>query len=501
MIRNLRKWHLWLVYPAFMSMLVYVLSTISHPLMAWTGPQTKLMHPPTMELSGNELTAIPRIVEYNGLKNANIAKYVPYKDQMLLQVTEGYESQRRYFHSSSYNELKDHDEKQAIWLASHYMQADLPIRNIEFIDSFSDEYPSINRLLPVYQINFDTQDNLSILIHTETQAVAAITNDWKRILRRIFQLFHSLTWLDNYESLRLLLSLIMLTTLVTMTVTGIYLLIKLKRKSQDRIGSRRWHRKLAYIFFVPLFMFLFSGIYHLLNWSGKPDIEGLRLTETLPLQKWQSGVIPEELDQKRIHQISLLWLLDENTKQHSPYYRVSVSNEKSLERNQREKRFAGRQSEKQAIYLRADNKLSNQLTERDYVHKQASNFLVDGDAISQMNKVTRFGVNYDFRNKRLPVWQVDTDSGIRLFIDPVSHSLVDRNQVQDRVEQYSFSFLHKWNMLMPLTGRFYRDVLIVLTLLGILTLTGLGLWRHTNTEQGKTKRIESPSTPKPSNSV
>ena len=94
-----------------------------------------------------------------------------------------------------------------------------------------------------------------------------------------------------------------------------------------------------------------------------------------------------------------------------------------------------------------------------------------------VSKVTRFGPDYDFRNKRLPVWRVDfaEEIGLRIFVDPTTGILVDQNRQVDRAESWSFSILHKWNHLNPLMGRFYRDVFIVGTLLICLVMTVFGI--------------------------
>lgn len=96
--------------------------------------------------------------------------------------------------------------------------------------------------------------------------------------------------------------------------------------------------------------------------------------------------------------------------------------------------------------------------------------------------ITRFGPNYDFRNKRLPVWQIEfaDEAQTQVFIDPTTSALVEQNQRIDRAERWSFSLLHKWNHITPLTGRFQRDVLIVVTLIACLIMGGFGtvmLWR------------------------
>ena len=100
-------------------------------------------------------------------------------------------------------------------------------------------------------------------------------------------------------------------------------------------------------------------------------------------------------------------------------------------------------------------------------------------------KVSRFGMNYDFRNKRLPVWQVTSKRSDKtmVFVDPATGQLVDQSTQVHRLERLSFSILYKWNILVPLTGRQVRDVLVVVVLSIALITTILGymmLFRRRN---------------------
>jgi hypothetical protein len=90
------------------------------------------------------------------------------------------------------------------------------------------------------------------------------------------------------------------------------------------------------------------------------------------------------------------------------------------------------------------------LSDKEIAINYANKYLgFDNNLIFQTKLITKFGPNYDFRNKRLPVWQINYDSpdGNRIFIDPASGILVDHITNKERYESYSFSFLHKWNFL------------------------------------------------------
>ena len=477
-VKSAKKWHGLFLWPALIATLIYILSALSHPLMVWTGPQAKKMYPPSLVLKGTEVVNISKIIQANNLNKAQVAKFVPFKDQVLFQVTQEQDSPRRYFSPSTFTEVENHDQQQAIWLAQHYFSEEKRIHSVTFQTQFDNQYPEVNRLLPVYKINYDTQDNLTVFVHTETQAIAAITNDWKRSLRWIFQNLHSFEFLSELEGLRLALITIMVSLITLMAITGIMFLILLKRRKKAQQIERRWHRRLAYVVVLPLILFSISGIYHLLFMSFE-DKAGLPIlaADELSLDRWGAIELPSSLRGSAINQISLIQGGINDEKKF--LYRISASIENPLQENDREKRFKGSSAEFKGHYVDSQtgailNELDNQLV----IQKAITLLNIENWQVIDSQPITHFGPTYDFRNKRLPVWQVDGNDGLRVFIDPVTGLLIDSNNALARIEGYSFSFLHKWNLLVPLVGRFYRDIFIVLVLSLSLLLSLLGLAMH-----------------------
>jgi hypothetical protein len=503
-IQSARKWHLLLVWPALICVLIYTLSALTHPLMAWTGPQATKRFPPTLEINSDSIRSISKIIKENQLTTAKVAKFIQYTDQALFQITEDETSPRRYFSTVDFKERLNHDEKQAIWLAQHYLSKNssnqpsesLDIKSVEFKTQFDSGYPSVNRLLPVYKINYNTNNNLTIFIHTETQAVAGITNDWKRSLRKVFQLFHTFSWLDEFETLRLILTTLMVSIITLMAITSFVFIIRISRKNKIKDKKRRWHRRIAYVVTIPLFLFSISGIYHLLHSSLSESVSGLRLNQNLELNMWKPTTLNVSNLPMNTTQISLLnvpaQLHNQFTEKQDPsnqknnysYYRVSslASTDNNLDdKNTRQKRFKGTASESHVTYINAEGIPDHtRMLDKDLdklLAAQHAKEILKTDSI-QLEMITHFGPEYDFRNKRLPVWMAISEGGERVFIDPISQILVDRSNLANQIEGYSFSFLHKWNLFTPLLGRFKRDMFIIATLSLILLLSVFGLMMY-----------------------
>lgn len=487
-LKGVREWHLWVLWPALIITTIYIVSAFAHPLMAWTGPQAQTMFPPSLRSSSSNIQAIGAIIEKHDLQNANIAKLIPFQNDVLFQVTHNANKPRRYFSLSTLEELPQQDQQQAIWLAQHYTGLTPEVSSIEFKTEFDEEYPWVNRLLPVYKINFNTDDNLSVFIHTETQALSGINNDWKRILVFIFRHFHSFDWLDELEPARISLVMGMMIVIMVMAITGLLFLTGVKRKKNVADIRRRWHRRLAWIAILPMLMFTLSGIYHLFQMALVTPETGIRLSQTLDLSHWRNAQLHlHDIDKKVVNQISLV-------SGDAPMYRVSyASTENKL--NDRVRRFKGMSKESDVQYIHALTGETLGNLDIALVEQQAKQLLSLPETTAiEKQLITRFGPTYDFRNKRLPVWQVNAQSGDHvLFIDPTTHILVDQTNQLTRAESYSFSFLHKWNMLIPAIGRFNRDMLIMGILSISFVLVILGLLMHQNRKKKRLNHIQTHS--------
>lgn len=480
--RCYRKWHSAFTWWALAVLIIWALSGFLHPLMSWFGPQIKQFYPPKLQLEQVAVQQLPE--QLNGIllnetADLSVMKVVPSEQGSVLQVTDN-ELKREYFslalnsenltspeESFSYN-----DQQQAIWLASHYSGlGENKIESIELISEFSLQYPSVNRLLPVYKIQYATEDSLTVFIHTETSALAGVNNNFKRVLQSVFQQLHTFKFLNDFEWGRLIIIALMMLLLMAMAVTGIALVLLIKSRKKIPV-KRKVHRVLAYVLWLPLLAWSFSGFYHLLQSSLLPVERGMRLMGEFNFQAG-GGIKPDQkfewlsqLKGKTIREMSII-----STEEFPLLYRVAYMGQRK-EVN-REKRFSGAPVDKGSIYV---NAISGEVLQ-DYNDKDHVDYLVkEKSNIITMNPITRFGPQYDFRNKRLPVWQVEFDDADNTmwFVDPATHILVEQTKSIHRVESYSFSFLHKWNFLRVFMDRFSRDMIIEITLLLLVLLSVMG---------------------------
>ena len=92
---------------------------------------------------------------------------------------------------------------------------------------------------------------------------------------------------------------------------------------------------------------------------------------------------------------------------------------------------------------------------------------------------TQFDHEYGFVMKRLPVLKAHyaDDQRTSLYIDPLDGALSAHITQPDRLEGFSFAYLHKWAFLndWSKTG---KDVLLTLAALAHLLLVAGGLWLY-----------------------
>lgn len=447
--------------------------------MVWTGPQTTQFMPPQMQLDANTAKRIPNILAGIDIDKSIVTKVVPTQTEPMLQLTVDETLPRRYFSLSTGKEVKGQDTQQAIWLARFYTGNESDIRKTTLITEFSNEYPWVNRLIPVYKVEFEGDDNLSAFVYTETNALAGLNNNWKRSLQTIFQTFHTWAWLDDYPIIRIVIITVLLASLLVMLLSGLFMLLFIKRKQFQKV-SQNYHRKLAWVVLIPLIGFIISAFYHLYQYEYGSTAAGMRLGSSIKINtlKAPSTEALKALNGKNLNSFSLIQD-GENI-----FYRASLSGKKPSNSHKphahhdhvsneiRNKRFDGINKEKSAIYIPLNNNDSS-LTDKQLTEKLARQYLhLDRNSSVEVTKIKRFGQGYDFRNKRLPVYKavINNQAGDHLFIDPSTGILVDHSIKGQRLEGLSFSILHKWNIMLAFTDRQTRDIAIVCILVLMLLL-------------------------------
>jgi hypothetical protein len=506
--------HQWLGLIGGISLLVWGLSGLTHIAMVLFGPQQAQFMPPAATVVLEGARPIAETLERHGIARAVAVKTVPAPGGgVLWQVTTDPLAERRYFRPADGAEVTGGDRAQAEFLARHYLAADLAVTRATFQTEFDADYPWVNRLLPVWKLEFAGADGLVAYVHTETSSLAAVNNDTKTALQSVFRVLHTWEWVPpGMDWLRVIVIGLMVGSLLALGLTGMAMLVTVRRRKRLP-GARGWHRMAGYVLALPLIMFSASGIWHLIQSALEPPQSNLTMGRPIDLA---SGGWPVERDWALIakgRDIAALALVE--GAQGQPLYRIGLAAPKGTvgggehdhgpagpkpahgmaghdhaammaaqakapqtDAEIREARFAGLRPDGPAIYLDAATGAVASTGDRDLALAIARRFTRAPDsAVTGMELVTRFSHEYDFRNKRLPVWRVDYGAPVSasVFVDTGTGVLVDRVADTEKTERLVFSFLHKWNFLFPI-GRLGLNGVVgvfVIALVGFMAVLGL----------------------------
>jgi hypothetical protein len=484
--------HQWLALAGGVSLLIWGLSGLTHIWMVLFGPQQAVFMPPVQPVMLADARPVAETLAAAGIEKAIAVRTVPGPEGALYQVTTGEMDERRYFAPSTGQELRGQDARQAEYLARHYLKESRPITGTTMQTAFDDDYPWVNRLLPVWVVRFAGDDGLVAYIHTETGSLAAVNNNAKVVQQRIFRWLHNWDWIpERLDGLRVAVVAALVGGLAALAITGVMMLVSIRRSSRLP-GARGWHRIAGYVLALPLLLFSTSGIYHLVQFAIDPPVNQLRMPKPLNLA---SGRFPIERDWARITggaPVRGLSLIE--GPQGQPLYRLDPekgamamggehdhhdhSPPPATPTEIRKARFDGVRPDAPPIYVDAATGEVLPLADRDLALSIARRFVGPEVALKEATLVTRFGVDYDFRNKRLPVWKLDFAEPVKasLFVDTATGALVDRVADWQKPERWVFSLAHKWNFLFPL-GKLTLNMVVGGTVIALVILMALlGLW-------------------------
>ncbi len=455
-------------------------SGLLHPIITTWGPQQAVFFPPSHPVDLTGVRPINETLAGAGIAEAAAIRIVPGDNESLLQVTEDPQAPRRYFRLHDGAELINHDAAHAVFLARHYTRAEAPVRTVEWIDDFTPNYPPVNRLLPVYKVTFDRKDNLSIYIYTETNAAAGLDNNFKSVLQTGFRWFHTWSWFPKEaEWARVILVALFVGSLLALAVTGGAMIVLIRRKARAP-GIRGWHRIAGYAAALPLLMFTSSGLFHLIQHAATPPVKNLTLSPPVSLEGVTFPIHDQWTDLSVGLDVSTVSIIEDADGR--LLYRLGIAPPRrggpETPSEIRNARFDGVERTGPALYIDASTGALFEDGDREIALQLGERFTgVSREAIQNAELVTRFGPDYDFRNKRLPVWRLDYGAPINatIFVDTTSGVLADRTPDHAKAEQWSFSYLHKWNFLHPL-GREAQNIIVSFAVVFCLIfMAGIGL--------------------------
>lgn len=450
--------------------LLWSLTGVLHPIMSATQPQpVKRMSPSqqldlTHALAASDVLKQHQITQFSALQGIELAP-----QQITYRVLQPNQKIAEYYDSQTGQLLIDAEQHDAQRLAVWYTglsQQDIVYSQI--ITAFSDDYPRVNRLLPVWRVDF--QNGLRAYVDPSQARLATLSNDQKMWMAKIFRLGHTWTWSDQAWTGQTILMQLALIGILCMIFMGISLFFNIHNRRNHRLGHkpiRFLHRYLGISLSVFIVLWVISGFYHI--WQKKPDIKNIQPvfhTADLSTEAWQ------QVTAQPIQRLDLVPTTFSRTHTRSAWMIQAIGQPPlqgsmtavSKEHNHHPSKAAAPTIQ----FVDASNgkvldilKQSKQLA--------ASYLGLQPEQVQQAAWVTSFGGEYGFINKRLPVIKVETllENQLRLYIEPSSGVIAAQVTQQDALEGFSFAYLHKWTWL-PI-DKTLRDIILG-TIAGLVAL-------------------------------
>ena len=331
------------------------------------------------------------------------------------------------------------------------------VTDASMLTAFDKEYKSINRLLPVYKVGFERSDGIRIYVETTQDRFAFAMDNKRAAFDTVFRLLHTWDWLDVLGKGKLAL-LFLLTSLAFITsVMGIYLFFATKSKKVNGNGlvkTRRWHRYTAIVAALFTLMWTFSGAYHTLS-----KFEDDTRDRYFVSNRFASAALHLPLDsliqivKAPLTNISMVKI------DTASYWQVYTKGEAGIQYvNTRDLFLLSEGDAKYAVFLAGRFSANPALSVRT------------------VTPVTKFTDEYNFTDKRLPVWRVayDTRGHERYYVETKTGRLSVRVDDADLREGYSFALFHKHHF-MDWGGKGLRDFSTMLWALVQVLMVTVGL--------------------------
>jgi len=330
------------------------------------------------------------------------------------------------------------------------------VGNVSLLTTFDNEYKSINRLLPVYRVDFERADEIRVYVETTQDRFSFAMDRRRAAFDAFFRICHTWGWLDWLGRGRMVVEVCVALTAFVTAVLGIWIFFATRRTPGGGMrktrGLRRLHRVTAIVAVLFTLLWSFSGGYHAFTklvtpadgviapahfavGRLSPDWGRLSRAVGRPVANWGVARIGDQ-----------------------DFWRVSVEG-------------GG------LCYVGMRDYGVLQEGDKQYALSLASRYA--GRVGSEARVLTAFDDEYNFSDKRLPVWRVVTGrrghESERVYVETCSGELAARMDDALYAEGYSFSVFHKHHF-MDWGGKKVRDAStifwassqIMLVLIGLL---------------------------------
>lgn len=462
--QNFYKWHRILGLTALVPIIGWTLSGLSHPFMSnWFRPfilQETYELPTQSELKPT--LTLTQVMDQNHITQLRNFGLVSLNHRTCYQVLSA-DSVYHYYDAASGQPVPGADRQYAIFLARYFTQdSTSAIKKISLQKNFDGQYQPINHLLPVWKVSFNRPDGMDIYIETGQSRMGTFNNYTRKTLLWVFEQLHTWDFLaalagDRVRNMVLiiLVGIMFLSLLTGIAVYGLFWgrfkQISRKRKAQGSSDKRfihRYHRQLGLSVSFLMLLFFISAGFHLAVKLHNEKPEKPQFSQLINRDELKAGNLHLPVADSLISKQAMVKF------NNRVYYQLSTT-------------------KKEIVYV---NAVSNKVLPNGdalYAAYLANYYRGESAVQPRISLVKQFTEEYGFINKRLPVEQVSYPGNDNWYIETSTAKLAAHVAGIDRLEGFSFIFLHKF-FWMTWTGKDIRDIVSMLSALSILVVALLG---------------------------
>ncbi|MDY6943257.1 MAG: PepSY domain-containing protein [Pseudomonadota bacterium] len=471
---KLHRWHQKVGIFVCLAVIAWGLSGLAHPIISRLNPKPAAFVPPSETVRLSDVTAPGAALSALDIKTFRSLQLLGFehKPYYRVETDEGV----LWLDAATGRVRENGEHAFAVKLARYYLGDELSsVGETRLITAFDSDYLYIDRLLPVYRVDFQRPDGMRAYVETASGRLATLTDDRKALTGRLFRLLHSWGPVAGEHWSFLLMAILLLGSAFTasagMLVYGV--LWRRNHLSDNKPVSVRWHRSLGALISVAALGFALSGLFHLTaKHLGATEVE-LPSPERFHVSEITAdwSMLGQHLDRDTITKAQLIRM------DGKAYWQVQ--NRPTQAAGGHGHHGAGTSPPPQAdqyldastAALRADAAVTHAL---ELAARYAG---ISANDPSQTRLVSAFGGDYGFIFKRLPVYSVSfTDlPGHDWYVETRSGALAAHVGPLARMEGWVFGYIHKWHFLDGF-GKDLRDILMASAAVLLVLVATMGAW-------------------------
>ena len=490
--RNIFQWHRTIGLITLVPVIFWSLSGLMHPFLShWFKPviarefmETKVLDKSQIRLSLQE------VLKKNDIADFKNFRLVVFDAQTFYQV-KSIDGTLRYYHASSGDLLKDGDVKYATFMARYFLDDQKSkITSITLQTEFDQQYKYINRYLPVWKVSFDRPDKMDVYIETSSSRMGTFNTGARKTFLWVFDNFHNWSFLERItnNTLRISIMVLLLGVILTSAVSGIVIYglfwkrFKKLNNANEKKGVRKYHRQIGIATAFIALTFTTSGAFHATRKLEPNVLPEMVYEPIIRTSELTTASLALHVDWERVYNLSVV-----RKSKHNYFQAFYTKTEDEPAQTVYVDAADGRVLENgDLVYARfLGKKFLEVLSQKTSMTAAcceemagAGSAGVSEDAtLLKAELVPKFeSREYGFVFKRLPVVRLayDTPDDHALYAETATSRLAATINETDRMEGYSFAIFHKY-LLMDWAGKNVRDLTMMLSAVGLLTVCILGL--------------------------